>query len=162
MQDFRTTAHVTTIGPRTARPVAPMRNQMSLVANALYPHIRGTQPLALTADRNHPAPMLSRMPVQHGGLRYDRTSPLDRLADGTHIQVTATIASVRQTRDGVDIVLTDAIGDTAVIHLAADTAIAVASLLVPGRTVRARGRIVRHSPSDPATVARGGVQAVSV
>jgi hypothetical protein len=26
MQDFRTTAHVTTIGPRTARPVVPIRN----------------------------------------------------------------------------------------------------------------------------------------
>ncbi|PBC72276.1 hypothetical protein BX261_7360 [Streptomyces sp. 2321.6] len=37
MQDFRTTAHVSTIGPRTARPVVPIRNQADelLLENAV-------------------------------------------------------------------------------------------------------------------------------
>lgn len=37
MQDFRTTAHVTTIGPRTARPVTPICNQAEalLLENAV-------------------------------------------------------------------------------------------------------------------------------
>ena len=158
----RTSTHVNTIGPRPARPVVPIRSQagVSALANALYPQLRHT-PHTVTARRTRPAPMIGRLPVQHGGLHFNRTTPLNQLPAGTLVQAVATVVSVRQIRNRVDVVLTDQAGNTIVGHLDADTALTVAALLTPGRTVRTRGRTVRRTPDAPQTINLGGMQAVT-